>query len=42
VSKKLFASLLMPKSSMCRDLAGNTFTGGIPYSISQMTDLEYL
>lgn len=27
---------------VCRNLAENAFTGGIPYSISQMTDLKYL
>lgn len=27
---------------MCRDLSNNDFTGGVPYSISQMTDLQYL
>lgn len=26
----------------CRNLAGNGFNGGIPYSISQMASLKYL
>ncbi|KAJ0984128.1 hypothetical protein J5N97_002484 [Dioscorea zingiberensis] len=32
----------LPPNLNYLNLAGNAFTGGVPYSISQMTDLEYL
>ncbi|KAJ6806599.1 protein STRUBBELIG-RECEPTOR FAMILY 5-like [Iris pallida] len=32
----------LPPNPVYLNLAGNTFTGGIPYSISQMSNLEYV
>ncbi|MQL86432.1 hypothetical protein Taro_018967 [Colocasia esculenta] len=32
----------LPPNAVRINLGGNSFTGGVPYSISQMTDLKYL